>query len=153
MPLVFAAFVHALANLSESTDHRQAVAIRRTALGLSLVFTAALLPGFPFWTLTKSSMWHTPARVAVARQIIAEIPANVTVATGNQLVPQLTDRDTVSLLEPPTPQSRPAWVLIDTENPTNFPLAPGQQATIISQLKGEGYRTVDDRDGYLLLER
>lgn len=153
MPLVFAAFVHALANLNESSDRRQAVAIRRTALASSLVFTAALLAGFPLWTLTKSSMWHTPARIAVARQVIAEIPENATVTTGNQLVPQLTDRDTVSLLEPPTPQSRPAWVLIDTESPTNFPLAPGQQATIISQLRGEGYRTIDDRDGYLLLER
>ncbi len=84
---------------------------------------------------------------------MARIPGNVTVAAGNQLVPQLTDRDTVSLLDQQTPAARPAWVFMDTENPDNFPLSNGQQAQVIRQLEHEGYRTVANQAGYLLLER
>jgi hypothetical protein len=43
--------------------------------------------------------------------------------------------------------------MIDTENPDDFPLTPGQQTQIIGQLRQEGYQTAADRAGYLLLER
>ena len=88
-----------------------------------------------------------------ARQIISRIPDNVTVAAGDQLIPQLTDRDTAILLDQQTPTTRPSWVFIDTEDPDNFPLSGGQQAQVISGLEKEGYRTIADEAGYLLLER
>jgi hypothetical protein len=81
------------------------------------------------------------------------VPSGATVAAGNQLVPQLTDRDTVMLLDTTTPSRRPGWVLIDTENPGDFPLRGGQQTQIVAQLEGEGYHTVADQAGYVLLER
>jgi hypothetical protein len=52
-----------------------------------------------------------------------------------------------------TPADRPAWVLIDTHNPGNFPLRGGQQAQVIAELKAEGYHTVADESGFLLLKR
>ncbi len=84
---------------------------------------------------------------------MAEIPDHTTVATGDQLVPQLTDRDTVYLLIPETPRTPPQYVLVDTEHPDEFPLKPGEQAKVVQAFRDEGYRTVADRDGYLLLER
>jgi uncharacterized membrane protein len=152
MPIVFAGLVDALVRLRASR-HPQNSAIQRTALIAGFVVTATLSPDFPLWALAQSATWHTDPRVAVARQLIAQIPDNVTVAAGNQLAPQLTDRDTVSLLLPQTPASHPAWVLIDTENPDNFPLKPGMQTQIISTLMKDGYHTVANRSGYLLLER
>ena len=152
MPIVFAGFIDAHTR-PRATDHPQSASITRTAAITSLAVTALLLPDFPLWTLTHESLWHTSARVDVARQIVARVPDNVTVAAGNQLVPQFTDRDTVSLLDMQTPASLPAWVMIDTENPDNFPLTSGQQAQIISQLYAAGYQTSANSDGYLLLKR
>lgn len=152
MPVVFAGFVDALARLS-ATGHLQSAAIRRTAVLTSLATTAALLPDYSLWALTQASTWHTAPRIAAARRILAEIPDDATVAAANSLAPQLTDRDTVSLFDPPAVAARPAWVVVDTDVPDDFPLAPGQQAQIISELRGAGYQTVANRDGYLLLKR
>jgi uncharacterized membrane protein len=152
MPIVFAGFVDALVRL-RAVRHPWSVATARTALLTSLAFTAMLLPDYPLWALVQSATWHTSPRVAAARELIARIPDNVYVTAGNQLIPQLTDRDTVSLLIPQTPAARPAWVFLDTEDPDNFPLSGGQQAQIIAELRHEGYRTVGDEAGYLLLER
>jgi len=152
MPIVFAGFTDALARLRAS-ERPDTAELTRSAVITSLAVTAMLLPDFPLWSLAEASTWHTNPRVSVAHQIMAEIPNDTTVATGNRLAPQLTDHDAVSLLTPQTPGSHPAWILIDTENPDDFPLAPGQQTQIISELRSDGYRTVADRDGYLLLAR
>jgi len=154
MPLVFAACGDALARLDGGAPRRPpAVAIRRIGLVVNLVVTGWLLPDYPLWTLARSEFWHTDARIAAAHEIMAEIPDNATVAAGNQLVPQLTDRDAVSLLSSQTPAKHPVWVLIDTEYPDDFPLRTGQQAQTISKLEYGGYHIVTDRDGYLLLKR
>ena len=152
MPIVFAGLVHALTILRASR-HREARTIARFGLAAGLVATALLVPDFPLWNLVEAATWHTGSRVDAARGIIATIPSGTTVAAGNQLAPQLTDRDTVMLFDTTTPSRRPAWVLVDTENPCGFPLACGRQSQIVNQLKTGGYHTVTDRDGYLLLER
>ena len=152
MPIVFAGFVDALVRL-RTARHPFSVPIARTALLTSLAFTAMLFPDYPLWALVHSDAWHTAPRVAVARGLLDRIPDNVSVAASNQLDPQLTDRDTVSLFDQQTPALRPAWVVVDTQNPSDFPLGAGQQAQIIAELGKEGYRTVGDADGYLLLER
>jgi hypothetical protein len=152
MPIVFAGFVDALVRL-RATRHPLSVDVARTALLTSLAFTVMLLPDYPLSALMHSDTWHTSPRVAVARELMARIPDDVSVAASNQFDPQLTDRDTVSLFDQQTPATRPAWVLVDTRNPSDFPLGAGQQAQIIGELDKEGYRTVGDAAGYLLLER
>jgi uncharacterized membrane protein len=152
MPIVFAGFVDALVRL-RGARHPFSIAIARTALLTSLAFTLMLFPDYPLSALVHSGTWHTSPRVAVARGLLDRIPDNVTVAASNQLDPQLTDRDTVSLFSQQTPATRPAWVVVDTLNPSDFPLGAGQQAQILAELGKQGYRTVGDADGYLLLER
>lgn len=152
MPIAFAAFIDALIRVQASGSPDRARTTRMAVI-VSLVSTAVLVPDYSLWALVPSSTWRTPARIAVARRIMAEIPDGTTVATGDQLVPQLTDRDTVDLLIPETPLHPPRYVLVDTENPDNFPLKPGDQAKVIEQFRDLGYQTVADRDGYLLLER
>jgi uncharacterized membrane protein len=152
MPIVFAGLVHAL-TLLRAGGHREARTIAGSGLATCLVATALLVPDGPLWGLTAAATWHTDPRIAAARHVIAMVPSGATVAAGNQLVPQLTDRDTVMLLDTTTPSRRPGWVLIDTENPGDFPLRGGQQTQIVAQLEGEGYHTVADQAGYVLLER
>jgi uncharacterized membrane protein len=152
MPIVFAGSVDALVRL-RAARHPFSIAIARTALLTSLAFTVMLFPDYPLSALAHSDIWHTSPRVAVARGLMARIPDNVSVAASNRLDPQLTDRDTVSLFDQQTPAARPAWVFVDTQNPSDFPLGAGQQAQIIAELGKQGYRTVASADEYLLLER
>jgi uncharacterized membrane protein len=152
MPIVFAGCVHGLIRLRADRSPLS-TSISRTALIAGLACTLALLPDYPLWALTRSATWNTPSRVGVARSLMARIPDNVVVAAGNQLDAQLTDRDSVILLNQHTPTDNPAWVFIDTRDPDNFPLSGGQQAQVIQQLEKEGYRTVANEAGYLLLER
>jgi uncharacterized membrane protein len=151
MPIVFAAFVDALVRLN-AQPHPLNTAVRRNALTVSAIVIAAMLPNTSLWTLTRASTWHTDPRVAVAHQVMGLIPDNVTVAADDNLAPQLTSRDTVSLLDDATPVRHPVWVLIDTENPDAFPMISGQLTRIISTLTNDGYHTVADRSGYLLLK-
>ena len=151
MPIVFAGFIDALARL-RAANRKEAAAGVRTALITSLAVTALLLPDFPLGALAHAATWKTDSRVAAAHRVLALIPGNATVAASNQLVPQLTDRDTVSLVDPSSPVDRPEWLIVDTQEPEGFPLSGDQQNQIIEQLKAEGYRTVADQAGYLLLE-
>jgi uncharacterized membrane protein len=151
MPIVFAGFIDALVRLRAQGESRY-TPMSRTFVFTSLAVTLALFPDTSLWSLAEASTWHTDPRVAVARRDIAEIPPNATVAAGNQLIPQLTDRDTVLLLDMQTPGSDPAWVLMDTENPDNFPLNNGQQTQLIAEFRADGYQTVSDEAGYLLLK-
>ncbi len=152
MPIAFAGLVHALI-LLRAGRHRGIRTLAYAGLAASVATTALLVPKYPLWSLAHRAVWRTPARIDAARRVIAMIPSDTTVAAGNQLDAQLTDRDDVSLLDRQTPAIHPAWVLIDTEYPTNFPLKSGQQAQIIAELKAEGYHTVADESGFLLLER
>jgi uncharacterized membrane protein len=151
MPIVFAAFVHALSR-PQVTGGRRDTVIIRTALAISLAVTVLLLPDYPFWRLASPPGGPSSWRIAAAHQVMDLIPDGAVVAAGDQLVPQLTDRDTVALLGTGIPQ-RPAWVIADTWTPFGFPISGQQQATLIAQWRAEGYRTVADESGYLLLHR
>lgn len=152
MPIVFAGLVHAVV-LLRASHRRQLRSVGYAGLAACVAITALLLPQYPLAALTYRGTWHTDPRIAAGRNVIAMIPSGTTVAAGNQLVPQLTDRDSVVLLDPRTPAVRPPWVLIDTQDPGNFPLSGEQQNTIINALISEGYHIVADQSGYLLLEK
>ena len=152
MPIVFAGLVHAVI-LLRASPRSPLRALAYIGLAGCVVTTAWQLPKYPLWPLAHRGIWHTSARIGAGRHVIAMIPSDTTVAAGNQLVPQLTDRDSVSLLDLQTPAVRPAWVLIDTHDPGNFPLKGREQAQIISELRAEGYQTVADESGFLLLKR
>lgn len=150
MPVVFAASVDALIRLRASR-RRQAHLAARAMLGCCLAVTSYVAHDYPLWHLTGSTLWSANPRSAAAHRIMALIPPDATVAADDYLAPQLTDVDTVSLLDTATPAGRPGWVLLDTADPDVFPLRPGQQAAIIGELEHEGYRPAAEREGYLLL--
>ena len=90
-----------------------------------------------------------------ARQILALIPSGTTVASSNHLAAQLTDRTTVSLVCAPNlpGQPLPQWVVSDTTDPTHVPCEPALSAQLVAKYRADGYRTVADRDGIVLLQR
>jgi uncharacterized membrane protein len=150
MPIAFAAFIDTLARLKR-TGNRRAATIIRTGLVVSLSVSVLYLPSFPLANLAHRSFWQADPRVAVADRIMALIPDGASVAASNWLIPQLTDRDTVTLFGSGTVRQLPDWVLVDVETPKQFGDPPAVQRATIARLRTEGYQTAADQGGYLLL--
>ncbi|WP_405924691.1 DUF2079 domain-containing protein [Streptomyces sp. NBC_00035] len=149
MPIVFAAFIDALIRRQSST-----VSLRRYLVG-SAAITALLLPQFPLWQLAKPETWRTDPRIAVAHKLMDRIPDGATVQASNQLVPQLTDRTSVSLYGWADSRPDPEWIMVDTEVPQQrrWPLSPGEERISLDHALTQGYRTAAEQDGFVLLTR
>ena len=144
MPVVFAAFVDSL--VRRPVDRR----MTRHLLTVMAAVTVLLLPQFPLFQLAQPRTWHTPPTVATARAIMRLIPDGATVAASNGIVPQLTDRCTVSEFGVPGSRPDPQWIMIDTAAPPGW-VSPSEQADQIDQARAHGYLTAADAGGYLLL--
>jgi uncharacterized membrane protein len=152
MPIVFAAFIDTLVRLKASGG-RRAAATTRAGLIVCLIVSALILPGFPLANPARPSWWRNDPRVTAADRVMDLIPDGVSVAASNWLVPQLTDRDTVTLFQRTTATARPLpdWVLVDVETTKTFPDPPAAEQATIARLRTEGYQTAADQGGYLLL--
>ncbi|MCX5559149.1 DUF2079 domain-containing protein [Streptomyces sp. NBC_00038] len=149
MPIVFAAFIDALVRRRTS-----GVSLRRYLVG-SAAITALILPQYPLWQLVKPENWRTDPRVAVAHKLMDRIPDGATVQASNQLVPQLTDRTSVSLYGWGDSRPNPEWIMVDTEVPQHriWPLSVGEERISLDRALTEGYRTAAEEDGFVLLTR
>lgn len=149
MPIVFAAFVDALSRRQPSGK-----SLRRYLVG-SVVVTTLFLPQFPLWQLVKSETWRTDPRVAVAHSLMDRVPDGATIQASNQLVPQLTNRTKASLYGWPDSRPDPEWIMVDTQVPLSrrWPLNPMEERISLDRALMRGYRTVAERDGFVLLTR
>lgn len=152
MPLVFAAFVETLIRVKAAGGPRATTTLR-VGLIVSLTVSALLLPGYPLANLARPSWWRADRRIATADRVMDLIPAGTSVAASNWLVPQLTDRDTVTLFQKSTATASPLpdWVLVDLKTTKVFPDPPVVEQATIARLRAEGYQTAAVQDGYLLL--
>ncbi|WP_052070144.1 DUF2079 domain-containing protein [Streptacidiphilus albus] len=157
MPVVFAGLVDAIRPERGGLRGRPPLTRRqvRRVLAGSAAFTAITIPVYPLHEPLSPSVWTESAHVRAARQILALIPSGTTVASSNHLAAQLTDRTTVSLVCAPVlpGQPLPQWVVSDTTDPTHVPCEPALSARLVAQYRADGYRTVADRDGIVLLQR
>jgi uncharacterized membrane protein len=147
MPIVFAAFVDAL------VQRRTARGSLRRYLAAVAAVTLLLLPSFPFWQIFSPATWRTDPRVAVAHSMMKKIPDNATVQASTYLVPQLTNRASVSLYGYQVSRPFPQWIMVDTwvSARLRWPLTYEAERSLLNQARNEGYRTVADRDGFVLL--
>jgi uncharacterized membrane protein len=146
MPIVFGAFIDAL---RRAGPHR-----RREALAISAVVTAIFVPGNVLWTPFQPSTWHHDARIADSRAMLARVPDNVTVWASNKLAPHLTDRDSVAIFGNTISRPDPAWIIVDTAGPLDWPFdSMDQQNALLAAAKQAGYQKVDQRGDFLVLHR
>ncbi|MER6075920.1 DUF2079 domain-containing protein [Streptomyces sp. NPDC001817] len=147
MPIVFAAFIHALIRLDTGLESLRLYLVGAVA-ALLLV-----LPNFPFCQLFTPATWRTDPRVAIAHTLMKKIPDGATVQASTYLVPQLTNRTSVSLYGYPVSRPFPQWIMVDTWVPERWrwPQTFEAERASLDQNRHEGYRTVADRDGFVLL--
>ncbi|MFF3687847.1 DUF2079 domain-containing protein [Streptomyces sp. NPDC002187] len=149
MPIVFAAFIDALRKRRARKG-----SVRRYAVGAAAI-CLLLLPHFPMWKIIQASTWRTDPRIAVAHSMMSQIPDGATVQTSNQLGPHLTGRTSVSLLGYFSSRPDPQWIMVDTwvTPDRRWPLNAFQEKSLLDNARARGYRTVDAREGFVLLSR
>ncbi|MCW2885879.1 MAG: hypothetical protein JWL58_2741 [Streptosporangiaceae bacterium] len=151
MPIVFVAFLDALGALGRS-DHAAVRGYARLSVAVAVVFAVVLLPQFAFWRFTNPDFYRLSPGVTAARNLMRKIPDGATVAAGDYLAPQLTDRCAVVLFPDPFRRATD-WVIVDTTRLSVVPAPEAQQRAALRALPGQGFRLVGDRDGILLFHR
>ncbi|MET8753221.1 DUF2079 domain-containing protein [Streptomyces sp. NPDC004667] len=152
IPIVFGAFVHSLGRWAPGTSPQDRRTLR-SGLAVSGAVTLLLVPGFPLSRLAEPATWQTAPRAAAAHRVMDRIPDGATVAASNRLVPQLTDRCTVTLFGFHGVPLTADWIVVDTEAPMGFPLSARDEAHALDRARDDGFRTVTQDDGFLLLHR
>ncbi|MFF0292894.1 DUF2079 domain-containing protein [Kitasatospora sp. NPDC004614] len=150
MPIVFVAFVDVLIRLRAAKPHWGRWATVPFLAG-SVVVTGVLFPFFPMAQATDAGFYRDSAHVRTVQSVLADIPSGARVAAGNRLVPQLTGRCTVFEFGWPKDWRTADWVVLDTRNPMGWPLNGAQEAAEIAKLRTEGFWTVREEEGVLLL--
>jgi uncharacterized membrane protein len=144
MPVLFAAFVDVL---------RRPHAGRPWYLVASAVVTVYLVPQNGFAPALTSAFWRTDPAIAATRQLLDRIPTGTTVAASNQLAPQLTDRDTVTLIgRTPLAVSRPEYIVSEI-GVVGFPLGSQGQAAWLDDARAHGYSDIGSTGTVVLLQR
>ncbi|WP_258053446.1 DUF2079 domain-containing protein [Streptomyces sp. Ru72] len=152
MPIVFAAFIDALVRRGTSgrSLHRYLMA--------SAAITFMVLPNFPLFQLVQPETWRTDPRVATAHRLMNVIPDGATVQVSDHLVPQLTNRTSVSLYGAESSRPNPQWIMVDTWVPAGArgwlgaPLSiEAEQQNLAKDLRE--CELVARQDGFVLLHR
>lgn len=143
MPIVFAAFVDVLRRRPPN----------RWILVASVAITAYLVPQNGFAPAFTTDLWRTGEATSSAKALLDRIPAGTTVAASNQLVPQLTARDSVTLIgRTPLSVSRPQYIVSETGT-VGFPLGPQGQAAWLTDAQAHGYSEIGRAGSIVLLHR
>ncbi len=169
VPILFAAFIDVLRRRrppdERPPDERPAVerlggsrfGVNFSGTGpilvASVVVTAYLVPQNGFAPAFTGAFWHSSATTTATKGLLSLIPAGTSVAASNQLVPQLTSRDQVSLIgRTPLQVARPEYIVSETAN-VGFPLGTGGQAAWLADARDHGYRDIAQAGTVVLLKR
>lgn len=151
MPIVFVAMLDALPKLATAGRVWQE---RYASLvpAATLMVAVALVPRYALWQLVHPDFYRQDGHVTAAKQVLSMIPDGASVAAGDYLAPQLTDRCSV-ILFPDLYRRTADWVVVDSTRLGGVHATPAQQKADIEALPGQGYQRVADRDGVLLFHR
>lgn len=146
MPIIIAAFIDVL-------RRRRGRPSVRWILLASTVITAYLIPQNGFAPAFTSALWHTSASTSAVKNLLASIPSGTTVAASNQLLPQLSDREHVTLIgRTPLAVSQPQYIVSETGN-VGFPLGTQGQSDWLADARAHGYIDVGKAGTVVLLRK
>ncbi|MFF7989026.1 DUF2079 domain-containing protein [Kitasatospora xanthocidica] len=142
MPVVFAAFAHALGRLHRPRLVTRAVAASVTVSLLALAFLPLRELAGPAW---RPSPWAD-----AAREVMAAVPDGAEIGAANYLAPQLTARAHVYRLPEVLDSGRkPEWLLISDPARGGMPDFPWERSRL-PEIPSLGYRLVMERSGIQL---
>jgi uncharacterized membrane protein len=119
MPIMVAAMIDGLIR----ARNRRILGLRASPvlLAVALSVTIVTLPSHSLAQLVNEKLWtDTPHSLAIT-DALGIIPDGATVSASDNLVPQLTSRDTVTLFGlRPLATTKPQWIVVDPESTRHF---------------------------------
>jgi hypothetical protein len=122
------------------------------ALLTVMLIAATVIPGHqPLLRAMDPKHYRAPAFLPTAREALARIPPNASVVAQSPIVPHLSQRDRIYMLDETFPD---ADVVITAAMLAPWPLgAADDVARQVDAWRARGYRTVFDREGWTVLMR
>jgi uncharacterized membrane protein len=113
---------------------------------------SSLLPGRqPHWRLLTPAHYRERAFEDTGREVLARIPRDASIVAQTALVPHLSQRRTIYMLDAGSPDTE---FLVTSVHVGPWPLESHDQiAAIIADRRRRGYETWLDRDGWMVLRR
>ena len=161
MPILFAAALDTLTRPSAYAPTRRLLLplprhrLLTGAMIVGLCYTAYTVATFPLHNVFLPVNWRTSPHTAAARDVLAHIPNNATVASTNRLAAQLVSRTTVTELCTTAAtrlDSEPPWILVDATDPSGQ-RCPAWSDAAAATGNRDGYRLITSQDGISLLHR
>jgi uncharacterized membrane protein len=130
---------------------RDATATIRT-LAAACVLLAAFIPGHqPHWRLLRPATYTRSPSTLTGNLLLALIPSGASVVAQGQIVPHLSHRDRLFLLDANPPDTE---FVVATERLEPWPLASVDELRLVlAARRQQGYESVFERDGWVLLRR
>jgi uncharacterized membrane protein len=131
----------------ETAGHRAAVTAAAAIFALNIAFAA----GFPLQHIFTRAFYRTPAAVTAADRVLARVPAGVSVAAEDVLIPRLTHRGAAAEISPNTGPTD--YVIANVLGPFGDVTINGGYGEISRFIDADltSYAPVAYRDGWLLL--
>jgi uncharacterized membrane protein len=152
-PIVAMSAGDGLARLAHHLDPTRA---RRLVVGVSAasVVLSSILPGRqPLWRLLSPRHYQTTASERVGYQALALIPRDATVTAQGALLPHLSQRDEIYILEPGVPVPATEFIVASASvSPWPFDAYEGI-AVMLDERRIAGYAVVFEEGGWILLRR
>ena len=153
MPIVAAAMIDGLVRARASRSPLLA-RLPAWAVAVGIAVSVALVPFFPLSQMATAALWQPNPHAAAVEKALSLVPDNVTVSASDNLVPQLTSRDTVTLFGlRPLARVRPEWIIVDPWSTRHFVVSSSREHRDLLRAEHSGYHVVLRQDGIVLLHR
>lgn len=152
MPIMVAAMIDGLVRVR----NRRIVGVRAVPalLVVALAATIGALPSHPLAELVSAELWTASPQASAITEALGMIPDGATVSASDNLVPQLTSRDTVTLFGlRPLAATKPRWIIVDPESTRHFAVTRAKEQKRLLAAEHSGYAVRFQSQDITLLER
>lgn len=152
MPVMVAAMIDGLIRMHDRRFFGRRVV--PALLAVALLVTFVTLPSHRLGELASVDFWTASPRSSAITEALAMIPDGTTVSASDNLVPQLTSRDTVTLFGlRPLAATKPQWIIVDPQSTRHFTVTRVREHKSLVSAEHSGYRVRFHREDITLLER
>jgi uncharacterized membrane protein len=122
------------------------------AAAIASLLLSSILPGRqPHWRLFTSKHYRAASFEAEGNRVLALIPADASVAAQTALLPHLSQRSQIYVLDPAAPDTD---FIVSTTHVSPWPMASlAQLSELIDERRRRGYTVEVERDGWQLMRK
>jgi uncharacterized membrane protein len=153
MPIMVAAMIDGLIRIRKR-NRPSSRWIVPASLGAAMLVAASLVPSHSFAQFATAKFWQPNPQTAAITDALSKIPDGATVSASDNLIPQLTSRDSVTLFGlRPLASVNPQWIVVDPNSTRHFVVSRAREQSDLLAAEAHGYHRVFSRNDISLLAR